>query len=95
MPKTQIVIDVEQGIVSVYAAEPDDFDVTLVDWDSEGLDPCSPNMVEVPCRGGLHSAFVMSGPVQPLSDLAGSETERAIELAEAQGALPESEAVLC
>jgi hypothetical protein len=87
MPKAEIVIDLENRIVGVYAAEPDDLNVILVDWDSEGVDPHSPNMIQFRRRGTTDSAFVLNTPVLPLRELAGSDTEQVIELAEEQGAL--------
>ena len=89
MPQKQIVIDIENRIVSVFA---DDLDlaVILVDFDSEGVDPCSPNMVKVTTGRYTQSAFVVSLPVEPLYQLAGSITEQAIDAAYEQGALRET-----
>lgn len=95
MPRNQIVIDLESRIVSVYASEPDDLDVILVDWDSEGVDSRSPHMIELSRRDRLITAFVLNVPVRPLYELAGSDTERAIDIAEEQGALPESAGAIC
>jgi hypothetical protein len=81
------VIDVENRIVSVHAAQPHDLEVTLVDWDSEGADPRSPHFVQVRRDRHPDSALVVRMPVMPLGELAGSDTERAIDLAESQGAL--------
>jgi hypothetical protein len=95
MPKTEIVIDRENHIVSVFAAEPDRFHVIVVDWDSEGVHRRSPNVARV-CRGRrTESAFVLDLPVQPLFELAGSDTERAIDIAEKQGALSNREVLPC
>jgi hypothetical protein len=95
MPKTQIVIDLANRIVSVYATQPDELDVILVDWNSEAIDPRSPNRIEMARRGRLHTAFVLDLPVLPLYELAGSDTERAIETAEEQGALTNREVLPC
>jgi hypothetical protein len=95
MPKTQIVIDIDNRIVSVFAAQPDDLDVILVDWDSEGVDLRSPNMVQLRCGRQTNSALVLQVPVLPLYQLAGSDTERAIETAEEQGTLTNREVLPC
>jgi hypothetical protein len=95
MPRIEIVIDLENRIVGVYASQPDDLDVILVDWDNEGVDPRSLNMVDLPCRDGRRSVFVLSVPVLPLHELAGSASEQAIDIAEAQGALGERVGVIC
>ena len=89
MPTEQIVIDIEHGIVSVYASEPDRLDVVLVDWDGEGVDPRSPNMVSLPLGRRSYTAFVLEIPVEPLFELAGSNTEQAIEAACDNGVLRE------
>ncbi len=91
MPKDQIVIDIERGIVSVYASAPERLEVSLVDWVSQGVDPRSPNMVQVQAGRHTLSAFIQDVPVETLSELAGGFTERAIELACEQGALVESQ----
>jgi hypothetical protein len=95
MPKNEIVIDLDSRIVSVYAAQPEKLNVILVDWDSEGVDPRSPNMVRLRCGRQAYSAFVLGVPVLPLYQLAGSDTEDAIERAEQQGALTERAGAAC
>lgn len=95
MPKTEIVIDLENRIMSVYASQPDELNVVLVDWDGEGVDPRSPNMVNLRYGKQIYSAFVLQVPVLPLYQLAGSDTEDAIERAEIQGAFAESAGAAC
>jgi hypothetical protein len=81
MSRDQIVIDIEHGIVSVYASEPNCLDVILVDWDGEGVDFRSPNMVSIHRGRHTHTALVLDVPVEPINELAGSNTEQAIEAA--------------
>lgn len=87
MPKAQIVINVQGGIVQDVFASLPDLDVIVVDWDGEGVDPRSPHMVEIATPYGSDKAFVVDFPVEPLSQLAGTEVEQAIDAAYASGVL--------
>jgi len=81
-PTPKIVLNMSGGLVQeVFASDPA-ITVALVDWDTEGCDPSDNGMVEIPDeRGGTQLAHVAECPVEPLEQLAGTETEAALKAA--------------
>ena len=78
----KIVLNMSGGLVQeVFASDPA-ITVALVDWDTEGCDPSDNGIVEIPDgRGGTQLAHVAECPVEPLEQLAGTETEAALKAA--------------
>ena len=95
MPKTQIVIEIERGFVTAYAPDPSSLNVILLDWDGDSVDPAAHPLVELPGRGGSTTTFAVDVPVRPLGELAGSDTERAIDIACERGFLADEELIPC
>jgi hypothetical protein len=81
-PASKIVVNMSGGLVQeVFASDPATT-VALVDWDTEGCDPSDNGIVEIPDgRGGTQLAHVAECPVEPLEQLAGTETELALKAA--------------
>jgi len=81
-PAPKIVLNMLGGLVQeVFASDPA-ITVALVDWDTEGCDPSDNGIVEVPDeRGGTQLAHVAECSVEPLKQLAGTETEAALKAA--------------
>jgi hypothetical protein len=81
-PAPKIVLTMDGGLVQeVFASDPA-ITVALVDWDTEGCDPSDNGIVEIPDeRGGTQLAHVAECPVEPLEQLAGTETEAALKAA--------------
>jgi hypothetical protein len=78
MERFEIVICVSGGVVQeVFSSEPH-IDVTLVDWDCL---PTDAEAVQVPGQRYIQPAIVTIWDAQPLSRLAGSDAEAAIEAA--------------
>lgn len=82
MPAPKVVLNLSGGVVQeVFASDPA-ITVALVDWDTEGSDPSDNGMVEIPDdRGGTQLAHVAECPLEPLGQLAGTETEAALKAA--------------
>lgn len=78
----KIVLTMDGGLVQeVFASDPA-ITVALVDWDTEGCDPSDGGIVEIPDeRGGTQLAHVAECPVEPLQQLAGTETAAALKAA--------------
>jgi hypothetical protein len=78
----RIVLNMSGGLLQeVFASDPA-ITVALVDWDTEGCDPSDDGIVEIPDeRGGTQLAHVAECPVEPLEQLAGTETEAALKAA--------------
>ena len=87
MPNTQIVINVAGGVVQNVFASNENVEVIVVDWDSEGADLGSPQLVEFHEGGRTETALVAQIAVQSLHELAGSAIEGAIDAAYEQDAL--------
>ena len=81
-PAPKVVLNMGGGLVQeVFASDPA-ITVALVDWDTEGCDPSDNGIVEIPDgRGGTQLAHVAECPVEPLEQLAGTETEAALKAA--------------
>lgn len=84
MPHPQIIINVFGGVVQeVYCSDPR-VQVTIVDWDSDWSSTYAPGLVEITIDVNRPQyAFVGVSPARPLSDLAGTDVEAALEAAEA------------
>ena len=82
MNSTRIVLNVHGGVVQeLYCSDPD-ADVRLVDWDVEESDPDAPGIVEIDTGGDrTQFAYVGALPAHPLTDLAGTDVEQAIQAA--------------
>jgi hypothetical protein len=82
IPAPKVVLNMGGGLVQeVFASDPA-ITVALVDWDTEGCDPSDNGIVEIPDdRGGTQLAHVAECPVEPLDQLAGTETETALKAA--------------
>jgi hypothetical protein len=78
----KIILNMSGGLVQeVFGSDPA-ITVALVDWDTEGSDPSDNGMVEIPDeRGGTQLAHVAECGVEPLEQLAGTETEAALKAA--------------
>lgn len=83
MKPVSIVLNIYGGSVQgVFASQPD-IEITLVDWDVTGADADHPDVVAVcDTLGRTRHAYVARPMLQPLSELAGSEVEAAVEAAE-------------
>jgi hypothetical protein len=81
-PAPKVVLNMGGGLVQeVFASDPA-ITVALVDWDTEGSDPSDDGIVEIPDeRGGTQLAHVAERAVEPLEQLAGTETEAALKAA--------------
>lgn len=83
MTPISIVLNVYGGSVQgVFASHPA-IEILLVDWDVAGADAEHPDVVAVgDALGRTRHAYVARQTPQPLSELAGSDVEAAIEAAE-------------
>ena len=81
-PAPQIVLNISGGVLQdVFSSDPA-ITLMLVDWDTEGCDSSDNGIVEIPGEyGGTQLANVAECPVQPLEQLAGTETEAALKAA--------------
>jgi hypothetical protein len=88
-PAPKVVLNMGGGLVQeVFASDPA-ITVALVDWDTEGCDPSDNRIVEIPAeRGGTQLAHVAECAVEPLGQLAGTETEAALKAAGLELTLP-------
>jgi hypothetical protein len=79
----KVVLNMGGGLVQEVLASDPAITVALVDWDTEGCDPSDNGIVEIPDgRGGTQLAHVAECPVEPLEQLAGTETEAALKAAD-------------
>lgn len=83
MTPVSIVLNVYGGnIQGVFTSQPG-IEITLVDWDVAGEDADHPNVVAVrDALGRTRHAYVAHPTPQPLSELAGSDVEAAVDAAE-------------
>jgi hypothetical protein len=81
-PTPKIILNISGGVLQeVFASDPA-ITVALVDWDTEGCDPSDNGIVEIPDgRGSTQLARVAECAVEPLEQLAGTETEAALKAA--------------
>jgi len=81
-PTPKIVLNMSGGLVQeVFASDPA-ITVALVDWDTEGCDPSDNGIVEISDEhGGTQLAHVAECAVEPLEQLADTETEAALKAA--------------
>ena len=87
MPRPQLVINLSGGIVrDVFCSVPG-IQVLVVDWDIAMSFPGEPSIVNVPVGSDFELACVTDMPVEPLSQLAGTDAEAAIDAAYEQGVL--------
>ena len=81
-PAPKIVLNMSGGLVQEVFASDLAITIALVDWDTEGCDPSDNGIVEIPDgRGGTQLAHVAECPVEPLEQLAATETEAALKAA--------------
>jgi hypothetical protein len=80
--RPKIVLGISGGVLQDLFGSPAAIDVILVDYDVEGCDPADDRIVEISNgRGGTQLASVAEYPVLPLTDVAGTDTEKAIKAA--------------
>ncbi len=82
MERFEVVICVSGGLVQDVFSSDSDIDVTIVDWDCQSDDE---GAVEIPGQRFPQHAVVTRLDPQPLSRLAGSDVEAAIEASESAG----------
>ena len=83
MKPVSIVLNVYGGSVQGVFASDSDVEITLVDWDVADADAQHPDVVAVrDALGRTRHAYVARPIPQPLSELAGSEVEAAVDAAE-------------
>ena len=85
----QIVIHVEGGVVQGVYSDVPGFEPVVVDWDVADAQPDEPGIVSVLHPRGSFMTSVCPLPARPLRELAGSDTEAAIDAAVQAGLLPE------
>ena len=81
MSSTKIVIEIQGGLVQDVFCSDHNADVTIVDWDSDGLNVGDSRVVEVSDGSTLHLAGVDRPRAVPLERLAGTAVEKAIAAA--------------
>jgi hypothetical protein len=80
--RPKVVLNISGGVLQDVFGSPTALDVILVDYDVEGCAPSDDGIIEIPNgRGGTQLANVAEYPVLPLTDLSGTDTERAIKAA--------------
>lgn len=85
--KPTIIVSVHGGVVQdVFCSDPD-VRVVLVDWDQEGEQVGSPGFVEIDSDGRRHAVAVVEYETAKLSDLPGTDVEKALIAAHLQGQL--------
>lgn len=95
MTRHQLVINVNGGLVQDVFCSVPDVQVLVVDWDTEGACPGDPGIVDVPLPDGPCRACVSDFPVAPLSEVAGTDVEAAIDAAHTQGVLDRADQPCC
>lgn len=83
----QIVLNVHGGLVQEIFASDDALELLIVDWDVAHADHLEPGVVAVPLAGRLAHAIVARPNPVPLTRLAGTDVQAAIEAAAQQGVL--------
>jgi hypothetical protein len=95
MHPAQLVINLNGGLVrDVFCSVPG-LQVLVVDWDVGDSFPGEPGIVDVALHEGSCAAHVRDVPIEPLSDLAGTDTGAAIEAAYEQGVLCDHHRQVC
>ncbi len=87
MPRPLLVLNLSGGVIrQAFCALPG-MQVLVVDWDIASAVPGEPGLVNVMVGHSCELACVTELAVDPLSQLAGSDTEAAIDAAYEQGVL--------
>jgi hypothetical protein len=87
MPRPQLVINLSGGVIrDVFCSVPG-IQVLVVDWDIAMSVPGEPGIVNVPVGSDFELACVTDLAIEPLAQLAGTDTEAAIDAAYEQGVL--------
>ena len=95
MAKHQLIINMNGGLVQDVFCSVPGIQVLVLDWDVEGACPGDPGIVDVPLPDGSSRACVSDFPVAPLSEVAGTDVEAAIEAACHQGVLYDQQPTVC
>ena len=95
MHQAQLVINLYGGLVQDVFCSVPGLQVLVVDWDVGDSFPGQPSIVDVALHEGSCAAHVRDMQVEPLSDLAGTDTGVAIEAAYEQGVLREKHHKVC
>jgi len=95
MPRPHVIISLNGGLVQDVFCSVPDVQVLVVDWDAEGACPGDPGIVDVPLHDGPCRACVADFPVVPMSEVAGTDVEAAIEAACQQGVLCDHQPTVC
>jgi len=95
MPRPQVIINLNGGLVQDVFCSVPGIQVLVVDWDAEGACPGDPGIVDVPLPDGPCRACVTDFPVAPLSEVAGTDVEAAIDAASQQGVLCDPQPTVC
>jgi hypothetical protein len=84
MPKVQIVVSVQGGVVQDVFCSADEAELIMVDWDTDGCDPSDRDVARLAePDGDERLAFVSKCLTEPLETLAGTDVEAAIQYAQA------------
>jgi len=84
MAKLEVILNVHGGTVQDVFCSDANAHVQIVDWDVEQSDPDAPGIIAVQVEQGRKQlAFVGGLLPNALSDLAGTDVERALQAAEA------------
>jgi hypothetical protein len=95
MPRPQVIIEVDGGVVQNVFCSVAGIQVLLVDWDVEGSLPGEPGIVDVPLPHRSRHACISDVQVLPLDELAGTDIEAAIDAACEQGVLCDHDEARC
>ncbi|MCE9554676.1 MAG: hypothetical protein K8T91_15070 [Planctomycetes bacterium] len=83
MQPTHIIINVHGGTVQDVFCSDSNAHVQIVDWDIQETEPNSPGIVEVEVEHGRQQLAFVGGLVpNPLTHLAGTDVEKALQAAE-------------
>ncbi|MCY2993888.1 MAG: hypothetical protein NTY19_39335 [Planctomycetota bacterium] len=95
MHQPQLVINLYGGLVrDVFCSVPG-LQLLVVDWDVGDAFPGEPSIVDVALHEGSCAAHVRDMQLEPLSELAGTDTGAAIEAAYEQGVLRDNHRAVC
>ena len=95
MPRPQVIISLNGGLVQDVFCSVPGIQVLVVDWDVEGACPGDPGIVDVPLPDGPCRACVTDFPVASMSEVAGTDVEAAIDAACQQGVLCDQQPSVC
>jgi hypothetical protein len=95
MPRPQVIINLNGGLVQDVFSSVPGIQVLVVDWDVEGECPGDPGIVDVPLPDGPCRACVTDFPVVPMSEVAGTDVEAAIDAAHTKGVLCHDDQPCC